>query len=237
MIKKRLVFPWEIRHTITCPECGGKIVTQPLWHWEKQEDKIRELQPFFCHRIDSTLIQKIPVLTENDWLAKQKLTEFANEFVDDKGQAKPPDATEHLLTTKDGPPQIFLKHGIFPVIASFTETDLKALFLILCLETGYSVKQAFFRETMQISPSYASMILKVFAKWKFVVVYPWRAKGRARGRLSGYSLRVEVRARFEKDLSDFNFLRNEVKKTVRPIALCFREKPWRKDLGLLDREN
>jgi hypothetical protein len=236
MSKKRLVFPWEISHTITCQICGEKIVTQPLWHWEKPDTKINELQPFFCHKIDSTLTKEIPVLTENDWTAHQRLIEFSKELRDEKDQVKSAEDIERLFSAEKGPSEVFLKHGIFPLIFSFTKTELKALFLLLCLEPGYSVRQVFFMEEMQVSRTYASMIIKKFTKEKFVTGHRAPTKGRARGRQLTYAFDGEVRARLDKDLSDFDFFRNEIKKTVRPIALCFNEKPWRKDLGLLDRE-
>lgn len=182
-------------------------------------------------------MKQIPVLTKNDWAAKQKLIEYENIFRYENGQAKPYEAVEHLFNAEKGPPEIFLLGGIFPLIVFFTETELKALFLLLCIEPSCFAKQTLFMKTMQISCTYVSMILKKFAQWKFVKKYRGPAKGRARGRQIYYSLSDEVRARLDKDLSDFDFLRNEVSATVRPIALCFKELSWRKDLGLLDREN
>jgi DNA-binding MarR family transcriptional regulator len=226
-----------MKYTLSCKDCGGKIVTRPFWHWEKQEEKIAELQPFFCHKIDSTLVKQIPVLTENDWIAKQKADEFMHEFFDENGQRKPREAYQHLLVVDKGLPQIFLKHGIFPLIQFFSETELKALYLILCLEPDQYFKQTFLLKTMQISRPYVSAILKKFNGWKFLIRGRPRVKGRAQGRQIAYALTDETRIRLDKDLAEFEFFRNVVRTTVRPIALCFSEPRWRKDLGLLEREN
>ena len=144
-MKKRFLLPWEKKHAITCTECGGKIETRPLWHWQKQDDAIRALQPGFCHRIDSMLIGQIPVLTENDWKSKLKFDEFLKEFEDEYGRARPYEAVKHLFVADEGPPEIFLKHGIFPLLRFLTERELEALYLLLCLEPGNAVKQVFAR--------------------------------------------------------------------------------------------
>lgn len=195
------------------------------------------LQPFFCHKIDSELVNQVPVLAENDWIAKQKLTEYLNEFMDEKGGAKTWEAIKHLYTVEKGPPEIFLKHGIFPLIYYFNIQELKALFLVLCLEPQLYVKPQFFIRLMQIKRSYVSAILKKCTKWRFFVRYRDKdAQGRARGRQLLYGFNPDVRARLDKDLSDFDFFRDEVKKTIRPTALHVSEIPWRKDLGLFDRD-
>jgi hypothetical protein len=124
-MKKRLSLPWERRCTLTCACCGGKIETLPLWNWEKLEDKVHKLQPMFCHAIDSGLAKQIPVLSENDWHAKQRYDEFIAEFKDRDGKAKPKEAIEPLLIVEKGHvPQIFRKHGIFPLL-SFPERSSK----------------------------------------------------------------------------------------------------------------
>ncbi len=144
MKKKRFVFPWESMATLTCPHCKREIQTLPLWPWEKPEDKIRELQPFFCHTIDASLIKQAPVLSENDVKCAQKLKEFKREFVDERGELKTDEAIQALFSAEKGPPEIFLKHGAFPLLSLFTETSLKVLYIFLCLDPTQRPYQKFF---------------------------------------------------------------------------------------------
>jgi DNA-binding MarR family transcriptional regulator len=108
--------------------------------------------------------------------------------------------------------------------------------MLLCLNPVSVAKQTFLVQTMRISRAYASTILKKLAKWNLVERGRIRMKGRANGRQLGYFLGKEARERLDKDLLEFDFFRNSVRETVRPIALCFNRLAWRQDLGLLDRE-
>lgn len=238
MRKKRFLFTWEKQYTMTCAQCGRKIDSYPLWFWERKEDRIRELQPFFCHTIDLEMISQIPTLSQNDWVAGQKWNGYRKEFVDENEQVKPREAYEHLLSSENGPPQIFLKHGIFPLIHLFTETELKLLHLLLCVDLDHASRPKFFVLAMRISRTAVSNIFKKLRKWKMLVQYRTDVKGRARGRQRAWALTAETRARLEKDLSDFDFFRNDLRTTFRPIGLCYRELPWRQSvLQYLEPEN
>jgi len=114
IIKRHLLLPWQKKHTVICPKCGGKIETRPLWYWEKQTDKLQELQHHFCHALDPEFLEKIPVLTENDWKSKLAWDAFRKDLVNDFGRLKPDNEIEDMLIVRNGPPKIFVKHGSFP---------------------------------------------------------------------------------------------------------------------------
>ncbi len=232
-MKKRLLFPWEKKLTIVCPKCGGKIETSPLWFWEKQADKIQQLQFRFCHAAHSGFIEQIPVLSENDWKGKQKLDDFRREFVDESGKRKPNEDLEHLFVVDKGPPQIFLKHGIFALIQFFTETELKALFLHLCLNAG--PMPVFFEKTMLISKSYVCTILKKLGKWRLVQPLHYPAKGRAGGRQLVYAFADQARKILDQDLQDYDFVREAVAEMVKPAMERMPNLEWRKDLLLMEK--
>ncbi len=237
MRRRPFLFPWQKKCTLTCAQCGGKIVVSPMWHWENKEDKIRKLQPQFCHTIDAGIIDQIPMLSENDWIASKKAGAYDDEFFDEAGQKRSYEDIKHMVVAYQQPPQIFLKHGIFPLIQFLSETQLKALYLTLCLSANQYFMQTFLLQTMQISRPHVSGILKKFNNLRFLIVGRPQAKGRAHGRIRAYALTNETRSRLDKDLAQFEFFRIDVRTTVRPIALCFRELKWRTDLGLLEREN
>jgi hypothetical protein len=237
MKKKRFLFPWQTEFTLTCPHCNEKIQTLPLWPWESVEDKIRELQPSFCHRIDPSLMRQAPVLTENDVKSKSKFGEFGREMFDEHGELRPYETAKPLFDARNGPPEIFLKHGIFPLLYFFREAELTVLYLFLCLDPTQLAFQQLFLRARFISRAYVSTILKKLVAWKLVDSHRANVKGRARGRQLCYDLSDAARQRLDKDLLEFDFFRETVRKIVRPIALSFPRIPWRKDLGLLERED
>jgi hypothetical protein len=177
------------------------------------------------------------VLSENDVKCAQKLKGFRREFVDERGEKRTEESIKALFTTGKGPPEIFLRHGAFPLLVFFTETCLKVLYLFLCLDPTQRPYQKFFLKCMKTSEANISTIIKELRKWKLVEAFKAGVKGRANGRQLCYGLSTVARQRLDKDLMECDFFRETVRRTVRPIALCFSELHWRKDLGLLDRES
>lgn len=237
MKKKHFLFPWQKQVTLVCPQCNGKIQTLPLWPSEKPEDKIRQLQPFVCHMIDVSLIKQAPVLSENDVKCAQKQKDFLREFINERGEVKTGEDTRPLFTSEKGPPEIFLRHGVFPLLRFFTETSLKVLYFFLCLDPKQLPYQRFFLNHMKMSRSSISAIITRLRNWKLVVAHRAEVKGRANGRQLCYGLSTVARQRLDKDLMECDFFRETVKKTVRPIALNNSQILWRTDIGLLTREN
>jgi len=229
MAEKRFLLPWERKYTIACPKCGGRIETLPLWYWERQPDKTNELQARFCHAMDPEFLERVPVLTENDWQSKQRWSAFLNDLKNGFGVAKTSDGQD-LLTIKNGLPEIFSKHGIFSLIPFFTETELKALFLFLCIEPGIAVKQVWFQIVMEISRPYVSTILKKLFDWRLILALKGFGEGKARGRQLVYTLTDDARKTLDQDLQNHTFFHEAVVQTVRPIVERFSTYSWRKDL-------
>jgi hypothetical protein len=202
---------------------------------------MRELQLFSCHKIDSSLMKQLPVLTDNDFECKQKLEEFQKDLRNGSGQEEAENNRKRLFSNEKGPPEAFLRHGIFPLLFCFSETELKILYFLLCLEPLHFVFQRLFIRSMPISRSHVSTILKKLRLWKLVWCFRAEAAdsasvaGRARGRQLIFGISDSARSRLDKDLWEMDFFREEVTRTIRPIALSFSHIHWRKDLGLLDR--
>lgn len=233
MVRKRFLLPWQKKYIIVCPKCGGKIETRPLWFWEKRSNKLDELQLQFCHVIDSEFLEKIPVLSENDWKSKQRWDAMWKELRDEFGRMRPYEELEDMFKIEKGLPKIFSKYGIFAPIPFFTGSQLETLFLFLCLEPGHCPKQVWFQLVMEISRSYVSTILKKLQRWG--LIQAWRAparavRGRARGRQQMYELSDGARKILDQDLRNYDFFRDAVIQTVGPIAERSPTYHWRKDL-------
>ena len=229
MKAKRFLFPWEKTYVMTCAECGRKIETFPLWFWERKEDRIREIQPFSCHTIGPDMISQIPTLTENDWDAGQRWTEYIKEFTDENDLLKPSETDKASGTVVKTPPQALLKYGIFPLMQLFTEKELQLIHLLLCLDWERALVPRFFVTAMKLSRTSVSNVFQKPIKWRMLNCYQSRdmqIEGRARGRQRAYALNFQVRAKLEKDFSDFDFFRNDVKATFRPIGLCYPGLKW-----------
>lgn len=241
-MKKRLLLPWEKKYTIVCPKCGGKVETYPLWHWQKRSDKLEELQRDFCHALDSEFLEKIPVLTQNDWESKQKWDAFRKDLTYDFAGyrfalTRPYEETKDLFTIQNGLPKIFLKHGIFALIGLFTETELKILFLFLCLEPNKCPKQVWFKIVADISRSYVSTILKKLSEWRLIKAWKTQTKGRASGRQLAYTVNEEVRKILDQNLREHEFLRESMLRSVKPIVQMHTKVPWRKDIDWSDQKD
>lgn len=238
MKKKSYLFPWEKKIPLTCPRCNGTIQTNPLWPWEKPEDKIRELQRYFCHTIDLSLIKQAQVLTENDAKCAKKLEEYRKEFLGEGGKMKTHEELNPLFIVENGPPEIFLRHGLFPLLALLTETGRKILYLFLCMSAEKPLlPQRFFKECLNTSRANVSSIIMRLKSWRLMTTYKINVKGRANGRQLCFSLSAVARQRLDKDLLEYDCFRETVGTTVRPLARSYSYVPWRTDLGLLDREN
>jgi hypothetical protein len=235
--KKRFLFPWEKKVTLTCPTCNSKIQTVPLWPGEKPEDRIPQLQKSCCHIIDASLIKQAPVLSENDVKCAQKLKEYRMEYYDERGERKTAEAMKPLLVVKDGPPEIFLRHGIFPLLSDLTETGLKILYLFLSMNPTQMLIRRFFMELLRTSSPNVSTIIKRLRNLKIVTVHKIPVKGRRNGRQICLALSTASRQRLEKDLLEYDFFREAVRNVVRPLALNYSTLRWRTDIGLLNREN
>jgi len=221
--------PWLIKHTVVCPKSGFKEETVPIWPWQKQPDKIPELQLRFCHKLDADFLEIIPVLTENNWKSKQKMDEF-QEYLKEKWDAKP--QTENLVLEM---PEVFQKHGIIGLIGLslrglVRDSDLKMISILLCYETTGVFKQVGLQKMLDMSRSYVSMILKRLRGWNLVRAYKVNVKGRAHGRQLGYALDSEARKRLNQDLAEHDFFREAVVQVVKPFVEAFPDIDWRRDI-------
>lgn len=203
MRKKRFLFPWQKEHVIVSPKCGGRIETQPLWLWEKQNSKL--LQRRFCHALDSELLEKIPVLSENDRKSWQRWVGIEMDLRYYRLGLRPRNELDTFFEIENGLPKILNKYGIFALIFFFNVTELEVLFLFLGLK-GSCPFQAFFQQVMGISRSYVSTILKKLRSWRLIEVYKPQVKGRAQGRQLAYYLSDKARETLEEDLRNYHFL-------------------------------
>ena len=230
MVRKRFLLPWQKKYIIVCPKCGGRIETRPLWFWEKRNDKLGKLQLQFCHVIDLEFLEKIPVLSENDWKSKQRWDAMLEELTDEFGRMRPYEELEDMFKVEKSLPKIFSKYGVFALIPFFTGSQLEAVFLFLCIEPDYRAKPIWFQIVMEISRSYVSMILKKLFSWRLIQAWKAPAMGRARGRQLAYALSDEAREILDEDLRNHDFFRDAVIQTVGPVAGKLPDYHWRKDL-------
>ena len=228
MMRTRLLLPWEKKYCIVCPKCGGRIETRAIWFWEKQNSKSIQLQ--FCHALSSEFLEKIPVLSENDWKSWQRWSIMGMDLRDSRG-ASHEELYDAFFKIENGLPKILNKYGIFALIYFFNMTELKVLFLFLSLPSKCPL-QVFFMQVMGISRSYVSTILKELRIWRLIEAYKAgeTRKGRARGRQLIYNLADEARRILDEDLRNYDFFRSAVIETVSPVAQEFSNYRWRKDL-------
>lgn len=220
--------PWLIKHTVVCPKCGFKEETVPIWPWQKQPDKIPELQLRFCHKLDADFLEAIPVLTENNWKSKQRMDEF-EEYMKEKWNARP--QNENLILHMS---EVFQKHGIIGLISLsrvglVRDSDLKTISILLCCETGV-FKQAGLQKMLDVSRSHISTILTRLRGWNLVSAYKVNVKGRAHGRQLGYALDSEAHKRLNQDLAEHDFFREAVAQVVKPFVEAFPDIDWRRDI-------
>lgn len=224
MVLKQFQPPWLVRHVLTCPECGGKVEILPIWPWEKQPDKLRERQPHCCHSHDPDFFERIPVLTENNWKSKLALDEFDKEMY--KRMESDPEKGKAIITVSED----FQKYGIFMLISSFKDIELKVVSLFLCLEPEDVFTQANLQKMLPISRSHISGVLKQLQIHGLVEFCRGNVKGRARGRQLVYWLSEGARKRLEQDLKEHDFFREATFQTVQPYADAYSMFDWRKDM-------
>jgi predicted transcriptional regulator len=220
--------PWLIKHTVACPKCGFKEETAPIWPWQKQPDKIPELQRRFCHKLDADFLEAIPVLTENNWKSKQRMDEF-EEYMKERRNAQP--QTEKPMLNMQ---EVFQKHGIIGLIGlslygRVSDSDLKTISILLCHEK-LCFTQIGLQKMLDVSRSQVSTILKRLRGWSFVTAGRADAKGRARGRQLAYALDSEALRRLNQDLAEHDFFREAVVQVVTPIVEAFPGINWRRDI-------
>ena len=228
MRKKQFLFPWQKQYVIICPKCGGRIETQPLFPLEKRSSKF--LQHRFCHALDSELLEKIPVLSENDQKSWGKWIGIEMDLRDYRFGLRPrAELYDMFFKIENGLPKIVNKHGIFALFFFLNRTELEVLFLFLGLKRSCPL-QAFFKQIMGISRSYVSTILKKLASWRLIEAWKPQVKGRAHGRQLAYRLSDRARETLEEDMQNYDFFRNIVAETIGHIAKEFPAFPWRKGL-------
>lgn len=227
MGEKHFVFPWEKEYCIVCPKCGGTIETKPLWFWEKQNSTSIQLQ--FCHALSSEFLEKIPVLSENDWKNWQRWSIMRMDLRDYFRGPSREELYDAFFKIENGLPKILNKYGIFALIYFFNMTELKVLFLFLSLP-GKCPIQVFFQQVMGISRSYVLTILKKLRIWQLIEAWKPQVKGRAQGRQLAYRLSDNARKVLDEDLRNYHFFRDAVVETISQFAEQFPTYPWRKDL-------
>jgi len=206
-------------------------VTGPIWSWQKRPDALQELQLRLCHTLDLEFLERIPVLTMNDWECKQKMDECLGDF-----QSRIEAASPETGKVAVGVREAFQKHGIFALIILAKNEDLKVISLFLCLEPDRYSSQRWLQAMLKISRSYISTILRRLREWGLIKAYKTNVKGRARGRQLLYMLDAEVRRLLDQNLKDCDFFCEAVVQTVKPIAETYTEVNWRKDVLWPDRQ-
>lgn len=224
MVLEQFRPPWRVRHVLACPECGGKVKIFPIWPWQKQPDKLRELQPHCCHSHEPDFFKRIPVLTENNWKSKLALDEFDKEIYG-RMESGPEKGKATITVSED-----FQKYGIFVLIFFLKDIELKVVSLLSCLEPGYGFTQVNFRMMLSISRSHISGVLKLLRVYELVDAYHGNAKGRARGRQLVYLLSDKARKRLEQDSKEHDFFREATFQTVQPYADAYSMFHWRRDI-------
>jgi predicted transcriptional regulator len=230
MTGKEFCPPWLIKHTVVCPICARPTETFPIWSWEKQPDKIPELQRRICHKLDADFLEMIPVLTENNWKSKQRMDEF-EEYMREIRNAQP--QTERPVLNMQ---EVFQKHGVIGLIGLLRygrvrDSDLKTISILLCYEReGAAFTQVGLKQMLHVSKSQVSTILKRLREWNLVTADRANVKGRARGRKSVYALDSEARKHLNQDLAEHDFFREALVQVVTPIVEAFPEINWRKDI-------
>ncbi|MGD0496751.1 MAG: helix-turn-helix domain-containing protein [Candidatus Bathyarchaeia archaeon] len=234
MTRKEFCPPWLIKHTVVCPICGP-TETFPIWPWERQPDKISELQRRFCHKLDVDFLEMIPVLTANNWKSKQRMDEF-EEYMREIRNAQP--QTEKPVLNMQ---EVFQKHGIIGLIGlslygRVRDSDLKTISILLCHEKLYFT-QSGLKKILHVSKSQVSTILKRLREWNLVTADRADAKGRARGRQLAYALDSEAFRRLNQDLAEHDFFREAVVQVVTPIVEAFPGVNWREDISWPNRQS
>jgi predicted transcriptional regulator len=214
---------------VVCPICGP-TETFPIWPWEKQPDKIPELQRRFCHKLDAYFLEAIPVLTENNWKSKQRMAEF-EEYMRERRNAQP-ETEKPVLNMQE----VFQKHGIIGLISlslygRVRDSDLKTISILLCYESARDgFTQVGLQKMLDVSRSHVSTILKRLRGWNLVSAYRANVKGRAHGRQLAYALDSETRKRLNQDLAEHDFFREAVVQVVKPFVEAFPGIDWRRDI-------
>jgi hypothetical protein len=83
---------------------------------------------------------------------------------------------------------------------------------------------------MEISKTYASIILKKLRDWQLIRAVKGLGKGRARGRKLAYALAEPARKILEQDLQTHAFFRNALIEMLALNASRFPTFPWKKEL-------
>jgi DNA-binding MarR family transcriptional regulator len=168
-------------------------------------------------------LERIPVLTENNWKSKQTLDEFDKE-IRKRMEAGPQIGKATITVFED-----FQQYGVFVLIYFLKDVQLKIVSVLLCLQPEYGFTQFNFQKMLSISRSHISGVLKVLQVYRLVNAYPGNVKGRARGRQLVYSLSDKARDRLEQDLKDHDFFREAIVQTVQPFAEAYNMFHWRRD--------